>query len=388
MNTNFNKRKTLVLLFVFCFAFFANLLVAREFAGVMGEDVAGYDGIVLTVNECVKNSISSGLRSQGKMEEIKINLTLVNTGRLSFTVDPLSNFSLDTNKTYAPVATENEAARLQPFEFFPGMQTRLDLIFVVDLDENSLPKLGFELKDNHFKVICDSRVGQVFDPNARLSFDEALLSAKSYMEIYRYDEARSILMGLRGQDDTNPFVLMMLSTIEDAQYEPELAAFYLRQIDLSKLHGAEELKDFAEMAMRLDNPHLVIGALESRFNQGTLDMEQKLLLARAYYMEEYFSEAEYVLMPIISSGVADKLAHFTMGNIFNRKNDLNRAIHQWEMAIDADPQYAEAYYNIGVAYYKKQDVGRARDYWRKVLINNPDSETLMAAEDALRATQY
>jgi tetratricopeptide (TPR) repeat protein len=388
MNIKFNRKKTFVALMVFCFAFFMSSLFARDFNGIIGEDVAGYDGIILTVNECVKNAISTGLRSQGKMEEVKINLTLVNTGQHSYSVNPLANISLKINKGYNPVVTQDEAARLQPFELFPGMQTRLDLVFLVEQDESSLPKLQFELKDSFFNVVCDSRIERAFDSQAQLGFDEALLSAKTLIEIHRYAEARQILSKLMGHDESNPFVLMMLSTIEDAQYEPEMAAYYLRKIDLAQLRTGAELNEFAQMAMRLDNAHLVIAALEDRFNEGSLDVEQKLLLARAYYVEEYLTEAEYVLMPLISSGVADKLAHFTMGNIFNRRNDVNRAIHQWEMALDVDPQYVEAYYNIGVAYYKKQDLERAREYWRRVLINNPDSETLMAAEDALRATQY
>ncbi len=388
MKTYFNLKKVLVIHGVLLLLFATNILFGSEFVGIIGEDVVGYDGIVLTVNEVVKTPISSSLRSQGKMEEVKVNLTLMNTGAYGFQVDPVKDFSLITNKTYNLNITKEEALKLRPFQFFAGMQTRLDLVFVIEEDLNNIAKLKFNLDGNLFGILCDPRISNSLDSNASLDFNSALLVAESLVEINRYEEARLMLVKLLLEDRDNPFVLILLSTIEDAQYEPELAATYLRQINLAKVSSREEINKFARLAMKLDNPLLVISVMEGPFERGQLDVEQKLLLARAYYVEEYFEMAEYVLMPMISSGVADKLAHFTMGNIFNRKNDLNRAIHQWEMALDVDPQYVEAYFNIGVAYYKKQDIERAREYWRKVLINNPDSETLRAAEDALKASQF
>ena len=46
--------------------------------------------------------------------------------------------------------------------------------------------------------------------------------------------------------------------------------------------------------------------------------------------------------------------HFQRGNQFDEKGQSDRAIKEWQAAIDLDPAHAEAHYNLGLAY---ADVG-------------------------------
>jgi Tfp pilus assembly protein PilF len=356
--------------------------------GLIGEDLFDHSGVVLTVNEYKREAFLGGLRAQGPRDQIHLNVTLVNTGRENHTINPLEDFYIELNSSFKPSPDANKSATVDAFQLFPTMQTRINLFFIVDAAQKSVPSLFFKINDNLLKIICDTQTEKAVKDGSALSLEEAIHVARVLLDAEKFDDAKRILLGALIQDSGDPFVLMMLARVEDAQYEPEAAASYLGRIRPSRIGNSVDAYAYANMAMKLDYPHIAINILQDFFSRGELNNDQKLLLARAYYSEEMFREAEYVLLPLISSGTADKLAHFTMGNVFNLKGDLNRAIHQWEMAIDVDSQYAEAYFNIGVAYFKKQDIERAREYWRKVLVVNPDSYTLRAAEDALKATEF
>lgn len=383
------NRKKLQYLFILITIFYLiPICCFSKNIGLIGEDLFDESGVVLTVNEYKREAFLGGLRTQGPRDQIHLNVTLVNTGKGNHTINPLEDFFIEINTPFTPSPDSDKTANSEAFQLFPTMQTRINLFFIVDASQTSVPSLFFKINDNMLKVICDTQAEKAVKDGSSISLEEAIHVARVLLEAEKYDDAKRILLGALIQDSGNPYVLMMLSRVEEAQFEPESAASYLERIQPSRIENAVDAFAFAGMAMKLEYPHIAINILQDFFNKGELNNEQKLLLARAYYSEEMFREAEFVLLPLISSGTADKMAHFTMGNVFNRKGDLNRAIHQWEMAIDIDTEYAEAYFNIGVAYFKKQDVERAREYWRKVLVVNPDSETLRAAEDALKATQF
>jgi tetratricopeptide (TPR) repeat protein len=75
-----------------------------------------------------------------------------------------------------------------------------------------------------------------------------------------------------------------------------------------------------------------------------------------------------------------------MGNILNKAMDYEQAVYYWEKAVEGDPEYSEALFNISVGYYKLGNVNKAREYWNRVVSSNPDSSTLSAAEEALHET--
>lgn len=390
MHINNNKFFKLSFLFV-GLLFFASLKASAQDTALIGEDL--YDprgtGVVLTVNEYSKRSFGSGLRSNVKRDEVFINLTLVNTGTKSYEVNPAEDFFLQFDKAYKPETTENRAL-LNSFQLFPTMQTRLDLYFIVDSDSTkSIPRFFFKFNGSLLKILCDNDAGKSLQGNnLDMSVETSLSTAKSLIEASKLEEARKILLAARNKEPENPFVLMLLASVEEKDGEPEMAATYMRAINPERITKTEDAVEVAKMALRLDYSQIAVNLLEGLDERGMLNSQQKLVLAKAYYAQDRFSKAEYVLLPIISTGHADKDSHFIMGNIFNRKGDLNRAITQWEMALDVDPNYAEALYNIGVAYFKQQRVDKAQDYWRKVLSVQPDAETLRAAEEALKATQY
>ena len=385
-----NKSKINVFL-VCCFLFAGVPLISfAQTAALIGEDFHDPkgSGVVISVNEYTRKPFETGFRSNKKRDEVFVNLTLVNTGNQYFDINPAEDFFFQLDKVYKPETTDNRAL-LNSFQLFPSMQTRLDLYFVVDADYKETPLFFFKFNGSLMKILCDNKASKAIqNDNVELTVEESLEAANVLIDSEKYEEARKILLVARSKEPENPLVLMLLARVEEKDGEPEMASTYVKAINPNNFARAEDAVEAAKMALNLDYPNIAIQMLNNFDSKGLLNSQQKLILAKAYYYQERFSMAEQILLPIISSGQADKESHFIMGNIFNRKHDYNRAINQWEMAIDIDPNYAEATYNIGIAYYKQQKIDKAREYWEKVLSMKPNADTLRAAEEALKATDY
>ena len=56
---------------------------------------------------------------------------------------------------------------------------------------------------------------------------------------------------------------------------------------------------------------------------------------------------------------------YKRGNAYRQKGDWDRAIAEYNRAIEVNPKYGEAYMNRGIIYYYKGDLDRAlEDYNR------------------------
>ncbi|MCG8577810.1 MAG: tetratricopeptide repeat protein [Flavobacteriales bacterium] len=64
--------------------------------------------------------------------------------------------------------------------------------------------------------------------------------------------------------------------------------------------------------------------------------------------------------------------------------DLDSAIYYFEKATDIDPEYFQAFNNLGLCYEKKDDIASAKKYYQKAVEINPDYQL---AKDNLNAVQ-
>ena len=60
------------------------------------------------------------------------------------------------------------------------------------------------------------------------------------------------------------------------------------------------------------------------------------------------------------------MAYNNRGSAFHYKGQYDRAISDYNKAIEIDPEYALAFFNRGVAYFKKGDCDKAREDFRNV----------------------
>ena len=67
------------------------------------------------------------------------------------------------------------------------------------------------------------------------------------------------------------------------------------------------------------------------------------------------------------------VAYNNRGNAYANKVDYDRAIADYNRAIEVDPKYALAYSNRAIAYANKKDNGRAIADYRKALEFDPNN---------------
>lgn len=356
----------------------------------MGEDVLHPTGFVLTVNEFNRRPYQAGLGGQARLDEVLINLTMVNTGVQTFNIDPSKDFELELLNTFPASADQEGRATRTAFNVFPTTQSRIDLYFKVDAEQTVVPVLKFRLNESMVKIICDPELEKLLQSSEEsvLSAEQATKLGQVLINAGRYSAAEKIVRGSLEREPGNNQLLMQMASIEDANYNRENAASYLQQINPGNITSQPEAIAIARMAVNLGFYSLAIAVLEPFALTSRLETPQKLLLARAYYYENKLSACEQILEPIINSGSADQTAFFTMGNLFDKKSDLPKAIEYWEKAIEIEPAYAEAQFNLGVGYFKLKKIDKARECWERVLLLRPDSETMQAAEEALKATEF
>ncbi len=65
-------------------------------------------------------------------------------------------------------------------------------------------------------------------------------------------------------------------------------------------------------------------------------------------------------------------AYLGRGSAYSQKRDFDRAIKDFDKVLDINPEYAEAYIHRGSAYYEKRDVDRAIEDFDSVLKISPE----------------
>jgi len=75
-----------------------------------------------------------------------------------------------------------------------------------------------------------------------------------------------------------------------------------------------------------------------------------------------------------------KDAQFSIGTIYLRLGDYDRAIAAYQEAVRIDPQYAPAHYNLGTIYMERGNDAEALAHFEQVLKNPSPQIDLKAAE--------
>ncbi len=356
----------------------------------MGEDIIHPEGMVITVNEITRTPYHGGLGATAQKEDVKINLTLMNSGRASQQIDLLADFRLTIGEHLYSQIPEELPAKQNEIMINAGTQSRIDLTFRVEHGNKEVPDLNFNMNGSLLRIICDPKLGEIvagteIDPTDIPNITRA---ANILIEAGRFTAAKSLLeLALVKSPDNSSLLLLMAKLINQIDGE-EKAAYYLRKIDVTRMSGSEEATEAAKTAIRIGYSNIAVNILASYEAAGLLDDDQKALMARAYYYEDMVDDASHILTNLINNGYNDKTAYFTLGNVYNKQKDYKTAIYYWEKAVELDPTYPEALFNIGVGYLYLNDLPKARIYWEKVLQSNPDSVTLRAAEEALKGTEF
>jgi len=73
------------------------------------------------------------------------------------------------------------------------------------------------------------------------------------------------------------------------------------------------------------------------------------------------------------------------GTVYLRKGDYDEAIRCFEMALEINPSYHPALYNLGIAHVDKMEFEKAVECWEKVLKIEPSYQKASAAIAKVRS---
>lgn len=367
-----------------------SVILAEQGIFFMGEDVVHPNGIVLSVNEMSRKPLTSGLGAQAKQDEIKMNMTFVNTGYQTWRIDPLADFEVELHSCFSSTEDMEDWATAKPFNLYPTTQTRVNLFFKVDADQQVSPILLFKSADQYVKILCDPQIERIMNNRSAglgLTVEESLKLGRTLVDAGRFELAERAVAPALAAAPTNSRLLLLMAAIEEAGGNNAGADYYLQQIIPSSVRNLPEGHGIARLAVSLGRYPLAVAVLEPFERANQLDTEQMTLLARAYYYDRSYDVAESLLLRLSRQNVQSSEVYFTLGNIYERQNNMVQAVQQWEKTVELDPGHAQAYFNLGVGYLRTQDIDRARAYWQRVLELNPDFDTLQATKEALKAIE-
>lgn len=363
--------------------------VFGQYMFLIGEDIAGPNGIVMSVNNLERKLLTSGLGGMAKNDEIIVNLTLVNTGHQTIRVNPVENFSIELRHKFEASESLGDKKTTKAFNLFPAAQSRIDLFFKVPSAEKVEPILIFAIGESSVQVLCDTDLQKLAARGAKsgLTTEESAKLGRFYLDAGRYAKAEEVVAPALDRDPYNYKLLVQMASIWESKGKRIKATDCLSRINSASVTTFDDAISLAKQSYKLGFYNLAISVLDPYQLTNRLNDEQLVLLGRCYYYNRDYNKAENTISSVIRNSTSDKLAYFTMGNIKNKLNKLDEAIDMWEKAIELDPEYCEAYYNLGVGYYKKKNILKAREYWSKVPLLHPDSDTLEAVEEALKSTE-
>ena len=114
-------------------------------------------------------------------------------------------------------------------------------------------------------------------------------------------------------------------------------------------------------------------------NQGTAGIN----LGIAYFGKGDYPKALTLLRSVVANYPRDPRGRLNLGKVYFALDKIDLAVEEYKKALESNRDYANAYYNLGLAYLKKNDALAAQTAFREVLRIAPDSEIGQLAKEYL-----
>lgn len=184
------------------------------------------------------------------------------------------------------------------------------------------------------------------------------------------------LAALKSSSRVRPQIHYMLgkayfykNTLSNYHYYSDLAIKYL---SLAK-KDSYEADDIPEL---LGLSYATLGLTEesiAAFTEALLVRESDMLLlsiAEQYYKNKQLSAAKAYLHRVSTSTSDDSVrlkSKSLLGQIYLDEENYQEAEKEYRSMLEIDPNYADAFYGIGVIYESRGELVKARSEWRKAL---------------------
>ena len=108
-----------------------------------------------------------------------------------------------------------------------------------------------------------------------------------------------------------------------------------------------------------------------------IDHQQTFLVGPRTLFEQFLQTEdrklqEELIGQIVANEPDSALGHYAKAWLANEQNDFEQAVIEYREALKLDPQFAEAYNGLGVAYFNQDDEEAAIESFRKALQLSPN----------------
>jgi type IV pilus assembly protein PilF len=221
-----------------------------------------------------------------------------------------------------------------------------------------------------------------------------LISACSLSESERKQASYHYQMGLSFLGENNiPNALIELTEAEKLTPDDPILlnslglAYYKRnKYDLAEQRYLKAISikpDYSEARNNLALNYLAMkrwGDAARQFKMVTDDIfypEQEtatINLARAYYYDGDFDKALAILHSVVANNPRNPIARLDLGRVYFGEGKTDLAIEEYKKSLTLQKDYANAYYNLGLAYLKSKDNAAAVKAFKEVVRIAPDAE--------------
>ncbi|MBJ6723210.1 tetratricopeptide repeat protein [Geomesophilobacter sediminis] len=123
--------------------------------------------------------------------------------------------------------------------------------------------------------------------------------------------------------------------------------------------------------------------LDDIFFTGQEDVQINLGLA--YLGKGEFDQALTVLRPVVAKNPGNPRGRLSLGRVYFAMEKTELAAAEFQKALESNPSYANAYYNLALARVKLKDSAGARAAFKEVIRLAPDSEIGQLSREYLDA---
>jgi tetratricopeptide (TPR) repeat protein len=98
-----------------------------------------------------------------------------------------------------------------------------------------------------------------------------------------------------------------------------------------------------------------------------------------------FDEAIPFYQKALSKDTLNSAVQIDLAVCFFNLRMPEQAITEMQEALKIDPNHPKGLFNMGIIYYNLGKTEKVREYWEKLILNNPDSMEAKKAEDLLQS---
>ncbi len=111
--------------------------------------------------------------------------------------------------------------------------------------------------------------------------------------------------------------------------------------------------------------------------------DARLGLANVYLMERRLDEAVAELDKMDLEGITDPIVFYNIGSLFFDQGQAAQAATYYQRSVELDPNFADAYMQLGLCFIQQGKMEAARPHLEKVIALDPESQNAALAQEFL-----